>query len=120
MPFTLHLPEDLFYGPKERSKIIVHKPIRPGDPEFKDVATLRKHCFDTVMVSDIAISARAVRWGGVRVCALVWQYTTTVPVFLVLVDCFVRAGLWSDTQRKREKNQNSYLYYTPYRPWHLL
>eukprot|EP00752_Nemacystus_decipiens_P006842 g6144.t1 len=49
VPFTLDLPEDLFHGPKKRTKITVHKPIRPGDPEFKDVATLRKHCFDTVM-----------------------------------------------------------------------
>lgn len=51
MPFTLHLPEDLFFGPKQRTKITVHKPVRPGDPEFKDVTTLRKHCFETVMVS---------------------------------------------------------------------
>lgn len=51
VPFTLDLPENLFHGPKQRTKITVHKPIRPGDPEFKDVATLRKHCFDTVMVS---------------------------------------------------------------------
>lgn len=51
VPFTLDLPEDLFFGPKQRTKITVHKPIRPGDPEFKDVPTLRKHCFDTVMVS---------------------------------------------------------------------
>lgn len=51
VPFTLDLPEDLFHGPRKRTKITVHKPIRPGDPEFKDVATLRKHCFDTVMVS---------------------------------------------------------------------
>lgn len=51
VPFTLDLPEDLFHGPRQRTKITVHKPIRPGDPEFKDVATLRKHCFDTVMVS---------------------------------------------------------------------
>lgn len=50
VPFTLFLPEDLFFGPKERSRIIVHKPVRPGDPEFKDVATLRKHCFDTITV----------------------------------------------------------------------
>eukprot|EP00904_Undaria_pinnatifida_P004426 jgi/Undpi1/13985/HiC_scaffold_9.g03636.m1 len=49
VPFTLDLPEDLFFGPKQRTKITVHKPIRPGDPEFKDVPTLRKHCFDTVM-----------------------------------------------------------------------
>ncbi|CAM9445479.1 unnamed protein product, partial [Hapterophycus canaliculatus] len=49
VPFTLDLPEDLFHGPRRRTKITVHKPIRPGDPEFKDVATLRKHCFDTVM-----------------------------------------------------------------------
>lgn len=51
VPFTLDLPENLFHGPRQRTKITVHKPIRPGDPEFKDVATLRKHCFDTVMVS---------------------------------------------------------------------
>lgn len=51
VPFTLDMPEDLFYYPKQRSRITVHKPIKPGDPEFKDVATLRKHCFDTVMVS---------------------------------------------------------------------
>ncbi|CAM9385047.1 unnamed protein product [Pylaiella littoralis] len=49
VPFTLDLPEDLFHGPKKRTKITVHKPIRPGDPEFKDVTTLRKHCFDTVI-----------------------------------------------------------------------
>eukprot|EP00903_Cladosiphon_okamuranus_P013681 g12741.t1 len=49
VPFTLDLPEDLFHGPKKRTKITVHKPIHPGDPEFKDVATLRKHCFDTVI-----------------------------------------------------------------------
>lgn len=52
VPFTLFLPEDLFFGSKERSKITVHKPIRPGDPEFKDVATLRQHCFATVTVSE--------------------------------------------------------------------
>ncbi|CAN0317349.1 unnamed protein product [Ectocarpus sp. 12 AP-2014] len=49
VPFTLDLPENLFHGPKQRTKITVHEPIRPGDPAFKDVATLRKHCFDTVM-----------------------------------------------------------------------
>lgn len=58
MPFTLDLPENLFHGPRQRTKITVHKPVRPGDPEFKDVATLRKHCFDTVMVSSIVPTAR--------------------------------------------------------------
>lgn len=53
VPFTLDLPENLFHGPRQRTKITVHPPIRPGDPEFKDVATLRKHCFDTVMVSQL-------------------------------------------------------------------
>ncbi|CAN0147834.1 unnamed protein product [Discosporangium mesarthrocarpum] len=49
VPFTLFIPEDMFFSSKERAKIIIHRPISPGDPMFKDVATLRKHCFETVI-----------------------------------------------------------------------
>ncbi|CAM9512191.1 unnamed protein product [Ectocarpus sp. 6 AP-2014] len=58
VPFTLDLPENLFRGPRQRTKITVHEPIRPGDPAFKDVTTLRKHCFDTVMVSPLVDTVR--------------------------------------------------------------
>ncbi|CAM9210901.1 unnamed protein product [Choristocarpus tenellus] len=49
VPFTLYLPEDIFFSSTERAKVTIHKPISPGDPKFKDLVTLRKHCFDTVI-----------------------------------------------------------------------
>lgn len=50
VPVTIELPEDAYwFGSKGRPRMIIHKPIQPSDPLFKDKEKLATFCFDTVI-----------------------------------------------------------------------